>query len=177
MEALMRVMAAKKREVSAVQEKKGSKKEKYLRRAEVESLLEEEEAPTKKRKLDQTTPESSKTIENDTEQTETPQKESEALLAWPDLRRRLRELGEPITLFGESMQDRMTRLRRVEMDAVTKHEDELGAGHDIRNRFDFVGGEDAQREQNEAEDEEFATEESEKNKNKEKEDDQDQDKM
>ncbi|OWZ12449.1 Pre-mRNA-splicing factor 18 [Phytophthora megakarya] len=175
MEALMRVMAAKKREVSAVQEKKSSKKEKYLRREEVESLLEEEEAPTKKRKLDQTTPESSKTIENDTEQTETPQKESEALLAWPDLRRRLRELGEPITLFGESMQDRMTRLRRVEMDAVTKHEDELGAGHDIRNRF--VGGEDAQREQNEAEDEEFATEESEKNKNKEKEDDQDQDKM
>ncbi|KAG3097628.1 hypothetical protein PI124_g15292 [Phytophthora idaei] len=148
MEALMRVMAAKKREISAVQEKRHSKKEKYLRRAEVESLLEEEEkakeAPTKKRKLDQTA-ENSKTSQptqdGATEYTDGKTQvkgESEAVLSWPDLRRRLRELGEPITLFGESMKDRMARLRRVEIDAVTKHEVELGPGHDIRNRF--VGG-------------------------------------
>ncbi|ETL98787.1 hypothetical protein L917_04202 [Phytophthora nicotianae] len=148
MDALMRVMAAKKREISVVQEKKHSKKEKYLRRAEVESLLEEEEkakeAPTKKRKLDQKA-ENSKTsqqmLDESTEYTEDKtqvKEESEAILPWPDLRRRLRELGEPITLFGESMKDRMTRLRRLEIDVVTKHEVELGAGHDIRNRF--VGG-------------------------------------
>lgn len=43
----------------------------------------------------------------------------------------------------------MARLRRVEIDAATKHEDELGAGHDIRNRF--VGGDGGdQREQMDA---------------------------
>ncbi|EEY56939.1 pre-mRNA-splicing factor 18, putative [Phytophthora infestans T30-4] len=148
MEALMRVMAAKKREVSVVKEKRQSKKEKYLRRAEVESLLEEEEkakeAPSKKRKLDQKTESagsSQQAQEAAAERTDDKtqvKEESQAVLSWPDLRRRLRELGEPITLFGESMKDRMTRLRRAEMDAVTKHEVELGAGHDIRNRF--VGG-------------------------------------
>ncbi|KAF4324274.1 hypothetical protein JM18_001320 [Phytophthora kernoviae] len=132
MEALMRVMAAKKREVSAVQEKKNSKKEKYMRRAEVESLLEEDtdkseaESATKKRKLDQ----------------------NEALIQDHnlDMRRRLRELGEPITLFGENMKTRMARLRRAEIDAAAKREDNLGGGHDVRNRF--VGGHNGeQREQ------------------------------
>lgn len=158
----MRVMAAKKREISAVQEKKQSKKEKYLRRAEVESLLEEEEAEKaneaprqkkKKRKLEQKETESctdkQQTIDTAAEHTDDnaqEEEEAEALLSWPDMRRRLRELGEPITLFGESLKDRMTRLRRVEMDAATRHDDELGAGHDIRNRF--VGGDDGdQREQ------------------------------
>ncbi|KAL3665432.1 hypothetical protein V7S43_009467 [Phytophthora oleae] len=153
MEALMAVMAAKKREVSVMKEKRHSKKEKYLRRAEVESLLEDEEtnkeAPIKKRKLGQkkSVAESSKTKQQ-TPDTATGQAESnipeeegsEAVLSWPDLRRRLRELGQPISLFGEDMKDRMARLRRVEIDAVTKHEVELGAGHDIRNRF--VGGDE-----------------------------------
>jgi pre-mRNA-splicing factor 18 len=140
MEALMRVMAAKKREVSAVQEKKNGTKEKYLRRAEVESLLEEEqrakEAPTKKKRKLEQAPE-------DVQEHHESKREEEAVLPWPDLRRRLRELGEPITLFGEDMKDRMARLRRVEIDAATKHEDELGAGHDIRNRF--VGGDEGER--------------------------------
>ncbi|KAE8894437.1 hypothetical protein PF005_g7130 [Phytophthora fragariae] len=160
MEALMRVMAAKKREVSAVQEKKHSKKEKYLRRAEVESLLEEEEQRQQKeknkRKEEKEAPPSSTTKKRKLQDADQPQhsdhtesktqEDSDAVLSWPDLRRRLRELGQPITLFGESMKDRMARLRCVEIDAATRHEDELGAGHDIRNRF--VGGDGGeQREQ------------------------------
>ncbi|KAG7401403.1 Pre-mRNA-splicing factor 18 [Phytophthora boehmeriae] len=148
MEALMRVMAAKKREVSAVQEKKHSKKEKYLRRAEVESLLEqdadksESEPTSKKRKLDQN---EDQTL-GATKRVDQIQEDSEAVLSWPDMRRRLRELGEPITLFGETMQTRMARLRRAEIDAAAKREDNLGGGHDVRNRF--VGGHDGeQREQ------------------------------
>ncbi|GMF18930.1 unnamed protein product [Phytophthora lilii] len=143
MEALLRVMTAKKREVAQVQQKKQDKKEKYLRRAEVESLL--EEAPSKKRKLETKEEETKETPPDHTED-KSSQEESEAVLSWPDMRRRLRELGEPITLFGESMKDRMARLKRAEIDAATKHEDELGAGHDIRNRF--VGGDGGdQREQ------------------------------
>ncbi|KAG7378864.1 Pre-mRNA-splicing factor 18 [Phytophthora pseudosyringae] len=150
MEALMAVMAAKKREISVVQEKKHGKKYKYLRRAEVESLLEEEEeAPAKKRKLDQqvtaatSDQETQDAAAEDAERQDQQQDESVAVLSWPDLRRRLRELGQPITLFGESMADRMTRLRGLEIDAVTKHEVELGAGHGIRNRF--VGGDGGAR--------------------------------
>lgn len=146
----MRVMAAKKREVSAVKEKKSSLKEKYLRRAEVESLLEQEqeereqEHAPKKRKLDQSSPDHKQ--EETTAQETQADEEGEALLSWPDMRKRLRELGEPITLFGENMQDRMKRLRRAEIDSAAKHEDDLGAGHDR-----FVGGDDAEpREQLEA---------------------------
>ncbi|RLN95473.1 hypothetical protein BBJ28_00007263 [Nothophytophthora sp. Chile5] len=162
MEALMRVMAAKKREISAVQaEKKNGSKEKYLRRAEVESLLAERsvkqaddheadapETASKKRKLDrqqakeaseEASSRSSRQKKKQSEHTEDPNREDEgegeALLSWPDMRRRLRELGEPITLFGESLKNRMTRLRRAEIDAATRQEEGLGAGHDIRNRF------------------------------------------
>lgn len=152
----MAVMAAKKREVSVMKEKKHSKKEKYMRRSEVESMLEDvetiNEAPIKKRKMDQNeaVPKSSK-AKQQTQDTATGQIEgnapeeegSESALPWPDLRRRLRELGQPISLFGEGMKERMARLRRVEIDAVTKHEVELGAGHDIRNRF--VGGDEGVR--------------------------------
>lgn len=134
-------MAAKKREVSIVKEKKQETKEKYLRRADVESLLEaqdqEAQTSTKKRKLEASnisgTP--AEAVE-DVKETEQQQLyESESVLSWPDLRRRLRELGEPIHLFGESLSDRMNRLRRVEMDVVIKHDEELEAGHGIRNRF------------------------------------------
>ncbi|RLN14963.1 hypothetical protein BBJ28_00015794 [Nothophytophthora sp. Chile5] len=162
MEALMRVMAAKKREISAVQaEKKSGSKEKYLRRAEVESLLAERsveqagdheadapETASKKRKLDrqqekeasaEASPRSSHQKAKQSEHTDDLNREDEgegeALLSWPDMRRRLRELGEPITLFGESLKSRMTRLRRAEIDAATRQEEGLGAGHDIRNRF------------------------------------------
>ncbi|CAI5747334.1 unnamed protein product [Peronospora destructor] len=128
MEALMQVMAAKKREVRSVQEKKHHNNEKYLRRAEVETTIMATD-------LDDTKP---KTKD---------EKETEKLLSWPDMRRRFRELGEPITLFNENLKDRMTRLRRVEMDAASKHDDELGAGHDIRNRFVGGDGEGDQREE------------------------------
>ncbi|CAH0482394.1 unnamed protein product [Peronospora belbahrii] len=87
------------------------------------------------------------------------EKEADKILSWPDMRRRLRELGEPITLFGETMKDRMTRLRRVEMDVATKHDDELGAGHDIRNRFIGGDGEDQREKADDAAEdaEEFET--------------------
>ncbi|RMX69659.1 hypothetical protein DD238_002484 [Peronospora effusa] len=144
MEALMQVLAAKKREVLSVQEKKQHTKEKYLRRAEIESLLDQEtaqkqqEMTLKKRKIEL---EASTKMGTNLDYTKTKRNNdpnTEKVLSWPDMRRRLRELGEPITLFNENLEDRMTRLRRLEMDAATRHDDELGAGHDIRNRF--VGG-------------------------------------
>lgn len=145
----MQVMAAKKQALSVLSEKKERLNGKYLRRAEVESLLEAK---------DETSPASCKKLKrSDDSEGQSPSRpslekadrasatdslhheaERPSTLAWPDLRRRLRELGEPITLFGETIGDRMTRLRRVEIDAVTKHEEGLGAGHNIRNRF--VGG-------------------------------------
>ncbi|CAI5719926.1 unnamed protein product [Hyaloperonospora brassicae] len=167
MDALLRVMAAKKQHVAAIQAQKQKQKHtqsidgKYLRRAEVEKLLERghgaleqgTEAEFKaheKQKADLEAPKSAlATPTTSIEYTEPKSNDKvppEALLAWPDLRRRLRELGEPITLFGETVLDCMTRLRRVEMDAASKHDDDLGAGHGIRNRF--VGGEEGeQREQ------------------------------
>ncbi|KAL4102710.1 hypothetical protein PRIC1_006453 [Phytophthora ramorum] len=163
MEALMRVLAAKKREISAVQEKKHGKKHKYLRRAEVESLLGEEqekgEASSKKRKLEDSTA-AQQEQETTAGEEELQEEEAESLLSWPDMRRRLRELAEPITLFGEDMKARMVRLRRAEIDAATRHEDDLGAGHDIRNRFvGGDGGEQRDRADDAAEDaEEFEAE-------------------
>ena len=165
MDALLRVMAAKKQHLSAVQAQKQKQTQtqsvdgKYLRRSEVEKLLErdhvaleqateaEPQAPTKLTVEPKTSIEYTEIKSND-------KGPPEALLAWPDLRRRLRELGEPITLFGETLLDRMTRLCRVEMDAATKHDDDLGAGHGIRNRF--VGGEEREQADDAAEDaEEF----------------------
>ncbi|CAH0486758.1 unnamed protein product [Peronospora farinosa] len=144
MEALMQVMAAKKREILSVQEKKQHTKEKYLRRAEIESLLDQEteqkqqEMTLKKRKIELETPTKMGTNLDYTKTKRNNDPNTEKVLSWPDMRRRLRELGEPITLFNENLEDRMMRLRRLEMDAATRHDDELGAGHDIRNRF--VGG-------------------------------------
>lgn len=155
MDALMRVMAAKKRELSVV---KSSATDKYLRRAEVESILaqaaekSEEDASSKRRRLDESArsggeqdgkehPAAGRELtagkdSNSKRQHETG--EEQPLLSWTDMRKRLRELGEPITLFGEDMAARMERLQRAELDAATKQEDELGEGHGIRNRF--VGG-------------------------------------
>ncbi|CAH0486759.1 unnamed protein product [Peronospora farinosa] len=154
MEALMQVMAAKKREILSVQEKKQHTKEKYLRRAEIESLLDQEteqkqqEMTLKKRKIELETPTKMGTNLDYTKTKRNNDPNTEKVLSWPDMRRRLRELGEPITLFNENLEDRMMRLRRLEMDAATRHDDELGAGHDIRNRF--VGG---MEEEEEAEEE------------------------
>lgn len=166
MEALMRVMAAKKREVSAVQAEKSGKKDKYMRRGEVEALLAQKEAdekraadsrrereaslspvaPSKRRRTDKhsdasgeraSLSEGQDTLQTDSTQTTEQAAEEEPVLSWTDLRKRLRELGEPITLFGEDTKARMVRLRRAELDAATKKEDGLGGGRDR-----FVGDED-----------------------------------
>lgn len=141
----MRVMAAKKRELSVV---KSSATDKYLRRAEVESLLlqavEKGEQESKKGKEEEGDGGASKRRRLDESaagaKAEQQEKEKQPLLSWSDMRKRLRELGEPITLFGEDLAARMARLQRAELDAATKQEDELGEGHGIRNRF--VGGDD-----------------------------------
>jgi pre-mRNA-splicing factor 18 len=148
MEALMRVMAAKKRELAVV---KSSATDKYLRRAEVESLLaeaaekgeeeskreKEEDGASKRRRLDES---AAAAAGAEADREEEKEREKQPLLSWSDMRKRLRELGEPITLFGEDPAARMARLQRAELDAATKQEDELGEGHGIRNRF--VGGDD-----------------------------------
>lgn len=157
----MKVMAAKKRDISIVQAEKRQSKEKYLRKAEVEALLTskflQEEAQNKassalevaqsagddgaarkKRKLEsveaQQHTEESKTTEKIQEQ----QEESEQIirLPWNEMKQRLRERGQPITLFGESESDRMTRLQRAEHDAAVRNEDKLSGGHERRNRED-----------------------------------------
>ncbi|GMF48523.1 unnamed protein product [Phytophthora fragariaefolia] len=163
MDALMRVMGAKKREAAAARLKTQAK---YLRRAEVETLLEEkEEEETQKKKEKQPQQQEQQEEEEEAEEEQSKRKKrrletlqdraaakaedaDEPVLAWPDLRRRLRELAQPVTLFGEDLAQRMARLRRVEIAAAAKHEDELGAGHDIRNRF--VGGGGGPRAQAEA---------------------------
>ncbi|TMW65746.1 hypothetical protein Poli38472_008388 [Pythium oligandrum] len=135
MDSLLRVMAAKKRELSVIQAEKQSKKEKYLRRAEVEELLytTQEEEQKKAVVKEETTPVSKKRKLDKTERKE--EQEEEVTLSWTDMKKRLRELGEPITLFGESTKARMERLRRAQHDAASRKEDELGEGHDIRNEF------------------------------------------
>ncbi|CEG38864.1 pre-mrna-splicing factor [Plasmopara halstedii] len=190
METLMQVMAAKKREMSLISEKKLSKTKKYLSRAEVESLLEENEKalepPMKKTKTSEERGQMSSNNErmddvaaNSVEDTNENDTLRESVLSWPDLRRRLRELGEPITLFGENLTDRMARLRRVEIDFVTKHDDGLGAGHGIRNRF--VSGDDEEQKDSvddAAEDaEEFEVEKGKKKQEDDLEDEKDADKI
>lgn len=152
----MQVVAAKKREASALQ---SAKSEKYARRAEVEALLAAREAPAaegaaKRRRVDEQPRDveaaaGASRLDEDQQQRQQQQQQQQQqqleqqeqpLLAWPDLRRRLRELGEPATLFGEDLEARMARLRRAELDAATKREDGLEGGHDIRNRF--VGGDE-----------------------------------
>jgi pre-mRNA-splicing factor 18 len=143
MESLLQVMAAKKRELSALKaEAQSGKKPKYMRRAEVEDLRlekekqqrqeEEEErlkkAATKKRKLETPAPVAEKEKEEKEEH-------DEATLSYAEMKRRLRELGAPVTLFGETDRDRMARLRLAEHDAATRRADELGDGHANRNEF------------------------------------------
>ncbi|GLD92053.1 hypothetical protein PINS_up000586 [Pythium insidiosum] len=171
MDALAKVLAAKKRELSAIKAEKERKNEKYLRRADVEGILyqqqqqqqqqEEEEkakarkqasrrsdsddgaerSASKKRKLE--TRERNATdsgasgdeARSQTDTTRVDDADSEVTLAWPEMKRRLRDLGHPVTLFGETMRQRMQRLRRAEHDAASRREEELGEGHDIRNQF------------------------------------------
>ncbi|KAF1332731.1 Pre-mrna-splicing factor 18, partial [Globisporangium splendens] len=165
MDALLRVMAAKKREASVLQAEKKSKQEKYLRRAEVETILYEAEQSkhkmtdstesarddvdgesqqtAKKRKLERSSDEkehskrdnssSGNTVESGKNDDTT--SDPVFSLSWPEMRKRLRDLGQPITLFGESDRERMDRLRRAEHDVAFRQEDELGEGHRTRNRF------------------------------------------
>ncbi|GAB9465230.1 Pre-mrna-splicing factor 18 [Globisporangium polare] len=172
MEALMRVMAAKKREVSALQ---AGKKEKYLRRAEVETILYEAEkskqsdrAPlkqqqtnvttdaqhqqaTKKRKLEGEKQQGSGSTGNKDAGSAGEEQQSEDAaftLPWAEMKKRLRELGEPITLFGESERARIDRLRKAQHDAAFRQEDELEGGHRIRNRFVGHGEQEQQDAEN-----------------------------
>lgn len=161
MDALMRVMAAKKREASVLQAEKKSKQEKYLRRAEAETILyEAEQSKSKKNDAASTTTQlngdsdgalqATKKRKLDRADGEKQQEKSEGsgaaahngehsdpvfTLSWSEMKKRLRDLGQPITLFGESEHERMNRLRRAEHDAAFRQEDELGEGHRTRNRF------------------------------------------
>lgn len=176
MEALMRVMAAKKREASALQ---AGKTEKYLRRAEVEAIQYEAEKnkqtaavadklgqqqanvnaktdaqqATKKRKLEGETQQrnSGSNSKNAGARDEQQSEDAAFTLPWVEMKKRLRELGEPITLFGESERARIDRLRKAQHDAAFRQEDELEGGHRMRNRF--VGhGEQQQQDAENADD-------------------------
>uniref|UniRef100_K3WDK4 Pre-mRNA-splicing factor 18 n=1 Tax=Globisporangium ultimum (strain ATCC 200006 / CBS 805.95 / DAOM BR144) TaxID=431595 RepID=K3WDK4_GLOUD len=164
MDALLRVMAAKKREASVLQAEKKSKQEKYLRRAEMETILYEAEQSkykttsteaagddadgetqqaTKKRRFGRSSGEKqqSKRDNSSTDNTVEAGKADDTAsdpvftLSWPEMKKRLRDLGQPITLFGETDRERMDRLRRAEHDVAFRQEDELGEGHRTRNRF------------------------------------------
>lgn len=160
MEALLKVMAAKKRDISIVQAEKAQSKEKYLRKAEVETLLasklQQEEAQNKagsaveaalsaddagtalkKRKLESGDAQQQQKQEPETtaeKQEQQDESEETIRLPWNEMKQRLRERGQPITLFGESERDRMTRLQRAEHDAAVRNEDKLSGGHERRNR-------------------------------------------
>ncbi|TYZ60206.1 hypothetical protein PybrP1_003528 [[Pythium] brassicae (nom. inval.)] len=164
MDALMRVLAAKKREASQLQaEKKPS--EKYLRRAEVEALRlereaaeQQQQAASKKRRLDapasasvsppppppaSSSPAAASGAADPLAEgaqggggaAEDAATAAALSLPWAEMKRRLREFGEPITLFGESARARVDRLRRAEHDAASWQEDELEGGHRTRSRF------------------------------------------
>ncbi|DAZ96433.1 TPA: hypothetical protein N0F65_006479 [Lagenidium giganteum] len=154
MEALRQAMAAKKRELSLIHAEK-PKQKKYIRRGDAEAFLWQKEAAkeaeenSKKRKLDDNDDDKrQQQQEQKNDRTQTQQNktgsDSEAAeasteqgleLSWAETKRRLRDLGEPITLFGETATERIKRLRQAEHDAARREEDGLGAGHDIRNRF------------------------------------------
>lgn len=165
MDALMRVLAAKKREASQLQaEKKPS--EKYLRRAEVEALRLEREATehqlaTKKRRLDTALTSDATTTtaaplaevaqSNSSDAADDAATTAALSLPWSELKRRLREFGVPITLFGESARARVDRLRLAEHDAASRHADDLEGGHRT-TRSRFVGEQAAQEAAEHAED-------------------------
>lgn len=160
MEALLKVMAAKKRDISFVQEEKKQSKEKYLRKSEVETLLasklQQEEtqnktssaieaaqsapvdagAALKKHKLESGDAQQQTQEPKMTDKKQEQQGESEGTirLPWNEMKQRMRERGQPITLFGESECDRMKRLQRAEHDAAVRNEDKLSGGHERRNR-------------------------------------------
>lgn len=164
----MRVMAAKKREVSALQ---AEKKEKYLRRAEVETILFEAEKSkqseqlkqqtsgknqqtdaqqqaSKKRKLEGETQQNTGSTDNKDAEDQQQNDDAAFTLPWAEMKKRLRELGEPITLFGESERARIDRLRKAQHDAAFRQEDELEGGHRIRNRFVGHGEQEQQDAEN-----------------------------
>ncbi|KAJ0411434.1 hypothetical protein ATCC90586_007094 [Pythium insidiosum] len=170
MDSLAKVLAAKKRELSAIKAEKEKKNEKYLRRADAERLLYQqqqqqqqeelarkqasrpshsecdgERSASKKRRLEsRERPVADGEGASATERTQqalsgagtgAAEDEDEVALAWPEMKRRLRDLAQPIALFGETTQQRLQRLRRAEHDAACRREEELGEGHDIRNQF------------------------------------------
>lgn len=170
MEELMRVMAAKKREAALLQ---AQKKDKYLRRAEVETILLETtatresssntpgiDAPqtddttalqqaSKKRKLDSETQQQQQQQHQSNSSSTALEESATFTLPWAEMKKRLRELGEPIRLFGETEQARIDRLRKAEHTVAVRQEDALGEGHRTRNRF--VGHDDDQEQQDAAE--------------------------
>ncbi|KAJ0408610.1 hypothetical protein P43SY_008957 [Pythium insidiosum] len=192
MDSLAKVLAAKKRELSAIKAEKEKKNEKYLRRADAERLLYQqqqkqqqeelarkqasrpshsddgERSASKKRRLESrerpvadgegasSTERTQQALSGSGPGTGAAEDEDEVALAWPEMKRRLRDLAQPIALFGETTQQRLQRLRRAEHDAASRREEELGEGHDIRNQFvghqqdDAAGG--AQRDDDDDDD-------------------------
>lgn len=150
MDALQAILRTKKREFASIQAEKARKNGKYLRRSEIEDILHNKETSTPSDNGDKTAI-STKTdslfesnahdisqscTKNDLNGGENANfNHSFTTLSWVELKRRLRELSEPVTLFGEDRHDRIARLQRVEHELISKDDDALGQGHDIQNNF------------------------------------------
>lgn len=122
---------------AAAQSKQGPTKSKYMKR----SQLEEESRTTiatdaKRRRVD--TPDKASTSALKEEEEEVNQKNiSEA-----ELVKRLRQRNEPIRLFGESMDERLKRLRKLE---ILQPEVEEGMRNEFRAAMDKVDEEHLQK--------------------------------
>jgi pre-mRNA-splicing factor 18 len=156
MEGLMKVLAAKKREISVVQNEKMNKRGKYLRRSEVESILLEKsykETGQRQDALDENPTELAVKKNSPKKSGKDGYRENvEMKLSLNEVKKRLRVLAQPVTLFGESKRDRIQRLTQLENDAAQIEEEGLGQGHDIRNTF---MGEDEKKEKGEGEEEDY----------------------
>nr|CCA17382.1 premRNAsplicing factor 18 putative [Albugo laibachii Nc14]CCA24376.1 premRNAsplicing factor 18 putative [Albugo laibachii Nc14] len=174
MEALQAVLRSKKREFASIQAEKARTNEKYLRRSEIEDILYHKETSLASENGTKTAPSNKNdstlithTLNSAQHCTDSGLNQSNGkenanfnhsftTLSWIELKRRLRELSEPVTLFGESRNDRIARLQRVEHELISKDDDALGQGHDIQNNFlhEYKGAGDPNDENEDRQDDE-----------------------
>lgn len=116
---------------------------KYRNRAELDSLLEDQEVKVVKRlkKQEQQT-EEAVILKNEIGDRLTVQDD----LDMKQIVYRFRQLGQPICLFGESEMDKRHRLELAKKESITvNHEMGVAHGHDIRNTFLNDDGKDSKK--------------------------------
>ena len=135
---------------------------KYIRRGDIDRVVEEERRKELEEEIllkQQQEPTSQQHLPEKHVEMKRKQRIEDIQMTLMQIIAALRQLGQPITLFGESQMDRYERLQQAKHDSIASDTRELDvdAGHSIRNQFlekEMVDEEEEQEEEEQEEEEE-----------------------